>query len=290
VRTSINITNYTVEGGTPALAGHLREIAQVADETGIDTVWVTDHLLQADPASKLDDPMLEAYTALGFIAATSTRVRLGSMVTPVTFRRPAVLLKAVTTLDVLSQGRAWLGLGAGYEGDEASAMGVPLPPMAERFEELEDTLRLARQIQTGDDTPFHGRRNMLDHPLMRPTPMAEPHIPIMVGGTGERRTLRLVARFADACNLFDIPDGGATVRHKLDVLRHHLDDVGRPPSEVEVTLSTALSPDEDAEDFRRRCVGIAQLGIDHVVVITRGLPWDARAIATVAAAQTIEAE
>jgi F420-dependent oxidoreductase-like protein len=290
VHTSISITNYTVEGGTSALAAHLRDVAKLADETGIDTVWVTDHLLQADPAANLDDPMLEAYTTLGFLAAASTRVRLGAMVTPVTFRRPAVLLKAVTTLDALSRGRAWLGLGAGYEGDEARAMGLPLPPIAERFEHLEDTLRLARQIQTGDDSPFRGRRHTLDHPLIRPASMAEPHLPIMVGGTGERRTLRLVARFADACNLFDIPDGGATVRHKLDVLRRHLDDVGRPPSEVEVTLSTALSPDEDAASFRRRCAEIAQLGIDHVVVITRGRPWDAEAVATVAAAQSVGTE
>jgi F420-dependent oxidoreductase-like protein len=289
VRTSISITNYSCEGGTAATAAYLRDIAHAADESGIDTIWVADHLLQADPAAEHDDPMLEAYTTLGYLAAASARVRLGAMVTPVTFRPPAVLLKAVTTLDVLSGGRAWLGVGAGYEGEEARDMGLPLPPLGERFEHLEDTLRLAHQMRAGDDTPFHGHRNTLEHPLNHPQPMARPHLPIMVGGTGERRTLRLAARFADACNLFDIPDGGVTVRHKLDVLRRHLRDVDRPPAEVEVTISTALSPGEDAAGFRDRCTAIAELGIDHVVVITRGLPWDERAVATVAAARDIGA-
>lgn len=287
MRTSISITNYTSDGGTPAMAPHLRDLARAADDLGIDTIWVADHLLQADPAAKLDDPMLEAYTALGFLAAVSSSVRLGAMVTPVVFRPPALLLKAVTTLDVLSQGRAWLGIGAGYEGDEARAMGLPMPPMSERFEQLEDTLELAHRMRADDDTPFHGRRHTLDHPLHRPMPMAEPRLPIMVGGTGERRTLRLVARFADACNLFDIPDGGATVRHKLDVLRRHLDDIGRPHDEVEVTISTALSPGEDAASFQRRCAEIAELGIDHVVVITCGVAWSTQAVATVASAKRV---
>jgi F420-dependent oxidoreductase-like protein len=287
MRTSISITNYTAEGGTPAMAGCLRELARAADDAGIDTIWVADHLLQADPVAELDDPMLEAYTTLGFLAAASNRVRLGSMVTPVTFRPPALLLKAVTTIDVLTGGRAWLGLGAGYEGDEARAMGLPLPPMAERFEHLEDTLELAHRMRADDDSAFHGRRHVLDHPLHRPLPMAEPHLPIMIGGTGERRTLPLVARYADACNLFDIPDGGATVRHKLDVLHRLLDDIARPRDEVEVTISTALSPEEDAASFQGRCGEIAKLGIGHLVVITRGIPWSAEAVATVASAQGV---
>jgi len=289
VRTSISITNYSCPGGAPELAAHLREVAQTADESGIDTVWVADHhLLQADPAASPEDPMLEAFSTLGYLAAASSRVRLGTMVTPVTFRAPALLLKAVTTLDVLSGGRAWLGLGAGYGGEEHRSMGLPLPPVAERFEKLEDTLRLAHQMRRGDAAPFHGIRTTLERPLMRPEPLTS-NLPIMVGGTGERRTLRLVAQYADACNLFDIPDGGATVRHKLEVLRQHLRDVGRPAEQVEVTISTAVAPGESAASFWDRCAAIAELGIDHVVVITRGRPWDRDTVETVAAAHDVTA-
>ena len=222
----------------------------------MDTVWVADHLLQADPtAAPGDTEMLEAYTTLGFLAAQTERVRLGTMVTGVTFRPPALLVKAVTTLDVLSGGRAWLGLGAGYHGEEAAAMGLPLPPVAERFERLEETLRIAARMWAGDESPFEGRHYRLERPEGSPPPIQRPRPPILIGGTGERKTLRLVARYADACNLFDIPDGGRTVTHKLAVLAQHCDDVGRPYDEIEKTLSTRLEAGESSEAFVARCRG-----------------------------------
>jgi len=242
MRVSVSITNYSWPSGPVALADELTRIARAADEGGLDTVWVADHLLQADPTSVPDSEMLEAGTTLGFLAAQTRRVRLGAAVSAVTFRPPSLLIKAVTTLDVLSGGRAWFGVGAGYHEDEASAMELPLPPVAERFERLEDTLRLALQMWSGDSAPFHGRRHHLKRPVGNPLPLARPHPPILIGGMGERKTLRLVAQYADACNLFDIPDGGKTIRHNLDVLRRHCEVVGRPYEQIEKTVSTRLNP------------------------------------------------
>jgi F420-dependent oxidoreductase-like protein len=280
MRLSLNITNYS---WPEDLGGYLRRIVRAADEGGLDTVWVSDHLLQADPNSSLDAEMLEAYTTLGFLASSSERIRLGTMVTGVTYRPPALLVKAVTTLDVLSGGRAWLGIGAGYQAEEARAMGLPLPPTAERFERLDETLRLALRMWSGDEAPFEGRHYTLARPLNSPAAVRQPHPPILIGGAGERKTLRLVALYADACNLFDIPDAGRTVRHKLEVLRRHCDTVGRPYEEIEKTVSTRLNAGESADAFARRCAELAELGFGHAVVITTG-PWTENAIATLAAA------
>ena len=220
MRISISVTNYD--------GADLREIARAAGDAGVDTLWVTDHLIQADPHASPDGAMLEAYTALGYLAAVSERVRLGAMVSPVTFREPALLVKAVTTLDVLSGGRAWLGIGAGYQQDEAAALGLPLPPAGDRFERLGETLRIALAMWAGDQQPIHGAHYQLAHPICYPPPATRPHPPILIGGTGERHTLRLVAQYGDACNLFDIPDGGRTVRHKLDVLAQHCERPAGP--------------------------------------------------------------
>jgi F420-dependent oxidoreductase-like protein len=282
VRISISITNYSWPNGE--LGSELARIAQAADDAGLDTVWVADHLIQADPTSVPDSEMLEAYTTLGFLASQTERIRLGTMVTGVTYRPPSVLIKAVTTLDVLSGGRAWFGVGAGYHEDEARAMDLPLPPVAERFERLEETLRLALQMWSGDSSPFEGRHHRLERPVNQPLAVHQPHPPILVGGMGERKTLRLVAQHADACNLFDIPDGGKTISHKLEVLARHCDAVGRPYDEIEKTVSTRLSPDQSAEEFAGQCDRLAALGIDHAVVLTAG-PWTEEAVARLAAAQ-----
>ena len=283
MRLSLNITNYSWPGGTEALGSELARVVRAADAGEIDTVWVADHLLQADPTAVPDSEMLEAYTALGFLATPTQRVRLGTMVSAVTFRAPSLLIKAVTTLDVLSGGRAWLGLGAGYHEEEARAMDLSLPPMAERFEVLEETLELALRMWEDDRSPFEGRHLRLGRPVGNPRPLAHPHPPILVGGAGERKTLRLVARYADACNLFDIPDGGRTIRHKLEVLSRHCEEIGRPFEAIEKTVSTRLNPDETATAFAEHCAALGELGLDHAVVIVPG-PWTEERVEVLAAA------
>jgi F420-dependent oxidoreductase-like protein len=283
MRISLSITNYSWQGGPARLGAELARVVRAAEAAGLDTVWVPDHLLQAAPGSAPDAEMLEAYTTLGFLAGQSARIRLGAMVTAATYRSPGLLIKAVTTLDVLSGGRAWLGIGAGYHEEEALALGLSLPPTAERYERLEETLRLALQMWAGDVSAFAGSHYRLERPLNSPQSLTRPHPPILIGGMGERRTLRLVARYADACNLFDIPDGGATIRHKLAVLGEHCEAAGRPYGEIEKTVSTRLEPGETAAAFAERCGGLAELGIEHAVVIT-GEPWSDEQIAVLAAA------
>ena len=282
MRTSIAITNFSWSAGS-AIEAELARIARIADDTGIDTVFLADHLVQLEPGTEPTEPMLEAYTTLGYLAASTTRVRLGTLVAAVTMRPPAVLVKAATTLDVLSGGRAWFGIGAGYQQDEADGMGVPLPPTAERFEWLEDTLRLAHRMWSGDDAPFSGKRVHATRPLGSPPPVGTPHPPVLVGGTGETKTLRLVAEYADACNLPDLPDDGAQLRHKLTVLARHCAAAGRPLDAIEKTVSTRLAPDEPAASLLERADALAALGLDHLIVFTRG-PWTPQTLTTVAAA------
>ena len=281
MKLSMSVTNFSWRDGP--LARRLADVARIADEGGLHGVWVADHLLQADPygARPGETEMLEAYTTLGYLAACTSRVRLGTLVTAVTFRPPALLVKAVTTLDVLSGGRALFGIGAGYEAAEAAAMGLPLPPIRERFERLEETLKIALAAWAGEQSPIVGEHYRLDAPVHSPAPIARP--PILIGGTGERRTLPLVARYADACNVFDIPDGGATARHKLGVLERLCGEIGRPYDAIEKTISTRLEPGESAAAFVERCRAFAELGIDHVGVVTTG-PWTDESVATLAAA------
>jgi len=260
MRISISVTEY-------ARPGELDAVAAAADEAGIDTVWVPDHLIQAAPRTAPDDPMLEAMSVLAYLAARTERVRLGTLVAAATFRPAAILVKAVTTLDVLSGGRAWLGLGAGYHEEEAQAFDMPLPPVRERFDALEAALRMAQRMWA-DELPLP----------VRPRPVTLPRPPILVGGTGEKRTLRLVAQYADACNVPDIPDGGATVRHKLDVLRRHCEAVGRDYETIEKTISTRIGPGEDPDAFAER---LGTLGIDHAIAFASG-PWEPGQVAALA--------
>jgi alkanesulfonate monooxygenase SsuD/methylene tetrahydromethanopterin reductase-like flavin-dependent oxidoreductase (luciferase family) len=269
VRLSISLTNYSWRE-VPLVDGLVRA-AQAADRGGLHTVWVPDHLAQVDPTvlARADD-MLEAYGVLSFLAGRTERVRLGTLVTNIALRPPALLANAVATLDTLSGGRAWLGLGAGYDTSETADLGLPTLPVRERFELLEDTVLVVRQMFEGDESPITGRRIQLGRPFLRPRPAHG--IPLLIGGTGERRTLRLVAEHADACNLFDLPDDGATVRHQLDVLARHCEEVGRPAEAIEATLSTRLAPAETAPELVRRCERVVGWGIGHLIFVS-STPW-----------------
>ena len=232
MRLGLHIANLTWPGGTPRLGPVLADVASAADEAGFDRISVMDHLWQISVIGPPEDEMLEAYTTLGFLAAHTRRAKLLTLVTGVVYRDPGLLAKAVTTLDVLSGGRAMLGIGAAWNEEESRGLGLLFPPTAERFERLEEALQICRQMFAGDDTPYEGKHYRLDRPLNSPAPLSRPRPPILIGGGGEKKTLRLVAQYADACNLF----AGPQVRHKLDVLRRHCDDVGRDYDEIEKTV------------------------------------------------------
>jgi F420-dependent oxidoreductase-like protein len=224
-----------------------------------------DHFFQIPFFGPPEHEMLEAYTALAFAAARTERIGLGAMVTGVTPRHPGVLVKTVTTLDVLSGGRAWLGIGAAWNEQESRGLGIPFPPLAERFERLEETLRIARRMWSGDERPFEGAHYRLERPLNSPNSLRRPHPPILIGGSGERKTLRLVARYGDACNLFE-QAGLDTLRNKLEVLREHCAAEGRPYREIEKTTYGQLTGSESAEQLLERFGRLATAGIDHAIM------------------------
>lgn len=280
MRISVSITNFSWPGGPSELPGDLERLVRRADAGLLDTVWVADHLLQLAPGTDPDQEILESYSTLGYLAALTKRVRLGTMVTAATFRAPVLLVKAVTTVDVLSRGRAWLGIGAGYHQFEAEATGMFLPPTAERFERLEETLQLALHMWSGDDKPFHGKHFHAERPINSPNSATRPHPPILIAGSGEQKTLRLVARYAQACNLYDIPDNGRTITHKLRVLARHCAAVDRPFDTIEKTVNTHLRPGETAAELGSRARGFHDLGIDHLVIMKTAAPWSVADIDT----------
>ena len=231
MRIGLQVPSFTWPGGPARLGADLGAIARTADEAGFSFVSVMDHLFQIRSVGPAEREMLEAYTTLGFIAAHTSRARLLATVTGVTYRHPGILAKQVTALDVLSGGRAWLGIGAAWYEHEHRGLGVPFPPIAERFERLEEALQICIQMWADDDRPFEGRHYRLTRTLNSPQSVTRPRPPIMIGGMGERKTLRLVARYADACNLFPTPQ----VPHKLEVLRRHCEAEGRDYDEIEKT-------------------------------------------------------
>ncbi|HUD69731.1 MAG TPA: LLM class F420-dependent oxidoreductase [Acidimicrobiales bacterium] len=249
--------------GSPAEMGHrVGDLARRAEAVGVRTLSFMDHYFQMDMAAPATDPMLEGYTALGFVAGQTARLRLRLLVTGVTYRHPGLLAKIVTTLDVLSGGRAELGIGAAWYEREHLGLGVTYPPTAERFERLEEAIKICLQMWSDDDGPYRGAHYQLDETLCHPGPVSEPRPRIMIGGGGERKTLRLVASYADACNIIGPP---TELAHKIDVLRRHCDEVGRDIHEIEITtmfrdLGAAPSPDDilrSAEEFAR--LGVATL-------------------------------
>jgi F420-dependent oxidoreductase-like protein len=247
MKVGLHISDFTWEGGDRALGPRLAEVACRAEEAGVDRISVMDHVWQIGHIGPPEHAMLEAYTTLGFLAAKTERVKLLTVVTAVVYREPGLLAKEVTTLDVLSGGRAMLGIGAAWNEEEARGLGLFFPPLAERYERLEETLRICHQMWSDDDGPFEGTHYQLGRTLNSPQALTRPHPPILIGGSGERKTLRLVARYADACNLFDGPE----LAHKLDVLREHCAAQGRDYDAIEKTVQVRFDLGENGEQVEQ---------------------------------------
>jgi F420-dependent oxidoreductase-like protein len=267
MRIGLQIPSFTWPGGPAEIGPRLAEIAKTADDAGFYSLWVMDHFFQIQYIGPADEPMLEGYSALNYMAGLTRRAKLGTLVTGVVYRHPGVLVKTVSTLDGLSGGRAYLGIGAAWNEQEAVGLGIPFPPLKERFERLEETLQIAKHMWSGNREPYQGQHYHLAEPINSPQPVSRPHPPILVGGAGETKTLRLVAQYADACNLF-AGWGNDMLRQKLDVLKRHCDAVGRPYEEIE---RTALGTVNLATDGMRTatvietCRGLADVGIQHVI-------------------------
>jgi F420-dependent oxidoreductase-like protein len=228
VKVGLQVPDFSWPGGPARLGPDLATVARTADDAGFEFISVMDHFFQIGAVGPPEHDMLEAYTTLGYLAACTSRAKLVTLVTGVVYRHPGILAKIVTTLDVLSSGRAWLGVGAAWNEAESRGLGIPFPPVAERFERLEETLQICLQMWRGDESPYRGSHYQLERPLNYPKPLAQPHPPILIGGSGERKTLRFVAKYGQACNLFPGPD----LPRKLDVLRAHCQDVGRDYDEI----------------------------------------------------------
>src|SRR5712664_3132971 len=264
MQVGLQIPDYAWPGGPRRLGADLAAVARAADDAGFGFISVMDHFFQIRGVGAPEEPMLEAYTTLGFLAAHTEAVGLGTLVTGVSYRHPGILAKIVSTLDVLSGGRAWLGIGAAWNEEESKGLGIPFPPVAERFERLEETLQICLQMWSGDEAPFRGTQYELDRPLNSPQALTEPHPPIMVGGGGERKTLRLVARYAQACNLFPTPD----LARKLDVLRAHCDAEGRDYDEIEKTCYFIFDvgpKGQKANEVVDRLGELAAMGFDTAI-------------------------
>jgi F420-dependent oxidoreductase-like protein len=249
----LQIPLFTTPGGPATLGEDLATVARTADEVGFEYLAVMDHFFQIGVVGPPELEMLEAYTTLGFLAAHTSRVQLLTVMTGVIYRHPGILAKTITTLDVLSGGRAWLGIGAAWNEEESRGLGIPFPPVAERFERLEETLRICQQMWRGDESPYRGKHYQLDRPLNSPQALRRP--PIMVGGGGERKTLRMVAQYADACNLFATPD----VEHKLEVLRGHCERLGRPYEEILKTVYYPFNVGADGERVEQTIADLRRL-------------------------------
>jgi F420-dependent oxidoreductase-like protein len=273
MKLGITVPRFVTDSVNSGIGPQFAAIARDADQGGLDSLWVMDHFFQIPSIGPADEPMLEGYSALAFAAGITERISLGTLVTGVNYRHPGILVKTVTTLDVLSGGRAWLGIGAGWFEREHAGLGVPFPPTSERFERLEETMQIALQMWSGEVGPFAGRYYHLQETLCQPMPDSTPRPKVLIGGGGEQKTLRLVAQYADACNLFARPgaEGLADLQHKLDVLRGHCDAVGRPYGDIEKTVlgpapmrvehPMAMTPDA-LPDFLAQ---LQAMGVDHFI-------------------------
>jgi F420-dependent oxidoreductase-like protein len=263
----LHVPRFTWPGGAPAIGPTFTSLAQTADAIGVRTLSVMDHWFQMDMMWPADEPMLEGYSALSFAAAKTERLRFRLLVGGVTYRHPGLLAKIVTTLDVLSEGRAELGLGAAWYEREHRGLGVPFPPLSERYERLEETIQICFQMWSDDDGPFEGRHYRLAETLCSPPPVSTPRPRLLIGGGGERKTLRLVAQYADACNII----GDATVvKHKVEVLHRHCAEVGRDPRKIEVTALVGTADDATPDAILREAEAFSAVGVDAIVIRSTG--------------------
>ena len=268
----LQISSFTWPGGAAAIGPTLARVVRTADQVGFDSIWVMDHFFQIRGLGPPEAPMLEGMTTLGFMAANSERARLGLMVGGIHYRPPGVWIKATTTLDVLSGGRAWFGIGAAWNEEESTALGFPFPPLRDRFEMLEETLQMAHAMWSGGSgsgEAHAGRQFTASRLLNSPQSLSRPRIPIMIGGGGERKTLRLVAQYADACNVFG---DGPSIAHKYAVLRQHCERLGRPYDEIE--RSTLQGVDLDARspaEVVDRFGALGESGAQHLILSVRGV-------------------
>jgi F420-dependent oxidoreductase-like protein len=276
MKLDLHVSRFDWAGGPSGIGAGVARLARSAETVGVRTLSFMDHFFQMEAAAPAEDPMLEGYTALGFVAGVTQRLRLRLLVTGVTYRHPGLLAKTVTTLDVLSGGRAELGIGAAWYEREHRGLGVPFPPLGVRFEQLEETLRICLQMWSPDNGPFDGKHFQLAETLCSPAPVSSPRPRIMIGGGGERKTLRLVAQYADACNLFGPP---ATVAHKIDVLRRHCEAIGRDIGEIEITAFTQVGEKGTADDVLRSAESFAAIGVSTVMTSAIG-PDPAAALET----------
>lgn len=277
MRLGLQVPNFTWPNGQANLGDTFGLIAQRAERAGLYSLWVMDHFFQIPNVGPVENEMLEGWSALAFAAGRTNRIKLGTMVTGVTYRYPGILVKTATTLDVLSHGRAYLGIGAAWNEQEHRGLGVPFPPLKESFERLEETLQIALQMWSGNEEAFNGKHYQLERPLSSPQPVQKPHPPVLIGGTGERKTLRLVAQYADACNIF-ARIGKDELQRKLQILREHCEAIGRPYEQIEKTTldslkitrnggGDAITPAQAIDRFAE----LAALGIDQAIFSLRNV-------------------
>ena len=261
----LQIPNFTYPGGVPMLRQTLKDIVQTADQGGFYSVWVMDHFFQLQFIGPPEWNMLEGYSTLSYFAGITEKVKLGTLVTGVVYRHPGALIKTVSALDVLSGGRAYLGIGAAWNEPEAIGLGIPFPPLKERFEMLEDALQAAKKMFADDATPFEGKHVKMANPINHPLPVKPP--PILIGGGGEQKTLRLVAQYGDACNLF-ARMGEQVLQQKLDALKGHCDKLGRDYTSIEKTALSSVhlaTGQQTPADVIKECENLAKLGFTHII-------------------------
>lgn len=264
----LQIPSFKVPGGTAAIRTKLKEVVTTAEESGFYSLWVMDHYYQIKGmfGESYTDPMMEAYTTLGYFAALTQKTFLGVLVTGVIYRYPSVLLKMVNTLDILSGGRAYLGIGAAWYQEEAKGFGIPFPSTSKRFEQLEDNLRMAKALWDSNEIAFEGKHFSAPAMTNNPRPLSTPHPRIMIGGTGPNKTLRMVAQYADACNIGEWV-GAENMQKALDILKKHCETIARDYDTIEKTClcSVHLSADDTAESTIRRIQQLSKMGFSHVI-------------------------